>query len=289
MNVNKASENELISSLTAGSTYAHFFTIGEGNARCKMCLLRFDYHQQKSGTNSLKRHLMNKHPKAYLAKTKSKCPAAGPSQSTLLQSGFQRTETKAISRAPISAEQCILTLVCSRHLLPLQFFEDPVVSRGFCLPQISRQDVHNEIRTLCEELREIVFETNRGKWATLALDGWKNPQTGNHHLTLMMFVSGNAALPIFLHSFVVESATAAEIAQCINVVLDKLSHYSITAVAVISDNAAAMLAATNQIFTQHATVLPLRCAVQVMNLIIKDFFKCVEFVKNRLDILEEYQ
>ena len=91
------------------------------------------------------------------------------------------------------------------------------------------------------------------------------------------------AVPIFLHSFVVESATAAAIAQCINVV-----HYSITAVAVISDNAPAMLAATNQIFTQHATVLPLRCAAHVMNLIIKDFFKSVEFVKNCLDILEEY-
>jgi hypothetical protein len=47
----------------------------------------------------------------------------------------------------------MLTLYCSRHVLPLSFFEDDVVCKGFGIQKIYRQEVKAEIKTLCLTLK----------------------------------------------------------------------------------------------------------------------------------------
>lgn len=185
-------------------------------------------------------------------------------------------------------KKCILTLACSRHILPLQFFEDPVVSQGFGLPYISRQDVRSELRQMAVDIKSDLMEAHRGKWATLALDGWKNPVTQHKHLTVLLFFCNEPSQPVFLRSFLLEDNRAASISIRLLEVLTDLDAYGITVVSVVTDNARCMLAATELVFQQRPTVLPLRCAAHVMNLIIKDAIRNVEFLKASFEILLDY-
>ena len=56
----------------------------------------------------------------------------------------------------------------------------------------------------------------------------------------------------------------------------------------VTDNARAMVAVGEQIFTKYPTILQLKCAAQIMNLLMKDFFTHVTFIKNSLVILNNY-
>ena len=127
------SEEQLAES---AGTYSHFFTItlSLNKAECKLCNVNFKYDQQKSGTNSLKRHLQNKHPKAYIAKQRRMEECSSTSlQPTLIQQGFVSMEK--IVELPKSRKY-ILGMVCSKHILPFDFLEDPIVSSCFDLPVI---------------------------------------------------------------------------------------------------------------------------------------------------------
>ena len=66
----KITESKIIPTLFQSVTYFHFFYIDSANncSFCKMCLTKFKYNQQKTGTRSLKRHLDNKHPTVANAK-----------------------------------------------------------------------------------------------------------------------------------------------------------------------------------------------------------------------------
>jgi hypothetical protein len=93
----------------------------------------------------------------------------GPKQATLHSAGFIQPPSKKC-RSDISVvKKCVLTLACSRHILPLQFFEDPVIHQGFGVPFIARQDVTNHVRQMAVEIKHDLMEKHRGEWATLAL------------------------------------------------------------------------------------------------------------------------
>lgn len=149
-----------------------------------MCLSKFDYSHWKAGTRSLKRHLEDKHPK--VASAGNAIATVAPAQQTLVSSEFVSRPVKRRIEIPI-LKKCILTLACSHHILPLQFFEDSVVLQGFGLPCISWQDVCSELRQMAVDIKNDLMESLRGKWATLILDGWKNPVTQRQHLTVLLF------------------------------------------------------------------------------------------------------
>lgn len=102
MEKTKITETEIISTLSPGASYAHYYHIDNASsaASCKMCLTKFEYNQQKTGTRSLKRHLENKHPK--VASARNAIATAAPAQQTLVSSGFvsQPVKKNAASRYP---------------------------------------------------------------------------------------------------------------------------------------------------------------------------------------------
>lgn len=102
--------------------------------------------------------------------------------------------------------------------------------------------------------------------------------TQHKHLTVLLFFSNEPSQPVFLRSFLLEENSAASISIRLLEVLTDLDAYGITVVSVVTDNARCMLAATELVFQQRPTVLPLRCAAHVMNLIIKDAIRNVEFL-----------
>ena len=109
-------EDELVKTLTSKSTYCHFFNISSGKATCKICKVSFSYDQQKRGPNSLRRHLATKHSKALNAKDSA--GKTDESQGSLVESGFVSvTKRPKLELSPKT--RYILTLACSRHVLPL--------------------------------------------------------------------------------------------------------------------------------------------------------------------------
>ena len=254
--------------------------------KCKICKVSFSYDQQKSGTNSLRRHLATKHSKAL--KAKDSAGKSDESQGSLVESGFVSvTKRPKLELSPKTC--CILTLACSRHVLPLQFFKDLVVSNGFNLPVISRREVREKVFSLSEEIKESAFESLNNQWATIVLDGWKNPVTGNHHLSFLMFQVGKENnRPIFLKSIVMSTISANDIQGQIQVIIDDLKKNNITPIACVSDNAPSMIRAVEDIFSRNPSVLPVRCSAHVLNLVIKDLLKKVDFLKNAFAILLDY-
>lgn len=283
-------EDTVIKGITTTSTYSHFYIITpiENQAQCKMCRLKFDYNQQKSGTNSLKRHLERKHPRVAIARQNAKSTASSSSQPTLFSFSCASSVSKKTKLEIPPTEKCVLGLACAKHVLPLHFFEDNVVTVAFNLPNITRHTVHNQIRLIAEQLRETTLEKNRGQWASLVLDGWRNSVTSRNHLTIMMFVTQHPTTPIFLRSFVTTMCDSNFIANCINDIVSHLTKYDITVISVITDNAKCMIKACNTIFDSHPNVLPLRCSAHIFNLIVKDIFHNVEFIKKSLEILHDY-
>ena len=281
----KKVEDRLLQSITGSSTYGHFFELfaTAQQAKCKICSVVLMYDQRKHGTNSLKRHLQNKHPKCAVAKAKYASTMQCSSSSQPIITAFDTRSTKYSS-----IRKCVITLATSRHVLPLNFFEDPAVSTGFDVPVISTQQVHCQLREIAEELRLEVLENHRGLWASLALDGWTNTATSQKHLSFIMFLSSKPTVPFFVRSFVIPDNTAATITDCTQQVILMLSDYDITVTSMITDNARRMTAAAEKVFADHPTVLPLPCAAHILNLVIKDAFRDVEFIKNGLEILNDY-
>ena len=168
MEIVKVSEVDIISTIPQSTTYSHFFYIDHLNtsAICNMCLSKFEYHQQKTVTRSLKRHLDNKHPKVSSAKEKTKSTLS-QQHPTLISCGFIEPRAKKCRVEVSTLKKSILTLACSRHILPLQFFEDPIISKSFGLSSISRHDV----------------QMNWGKWQLkLKVIWWTSIVVSGHQL-----------------------------------------------------------------------------------------------------------
>lgn len=282
-------ESEIILTTTSTSTYAHYYYIDKVNntAKCKMCLVNFEYNLKKTGTKSLGRHLNNKHPNVALAKEEAKESNNSGIKSSDLTTYWNKDETKKRRLEP-EIKKCISTLICSKHILPLNFFEDPVISRGFGLPYINSENVRKEIKRSAIEMKKNLMEENIGEWATIAIDGWKNPVTQHKHLNIILFFLSKNTLPIFLRSFVIESNTANIISEKVLEVLNDLDKYKIVVVGCIADNAKCMIAAMELIFEKRPTVMPLRCASHVINLIIKDSLHSVKFLAKSLECLTEF-
>jgi hypothetical protein len=66
-----------------------------------------------------------------------------------------------------------LLICCSKHILLLNFFEDPVVLQTFNKTKIYRHDLRAEIR---KYEKYFFFGNKQGEWATLALN--RGCQTG---------------------------------------------------------------------------------------------------------------
>ena len=287
----KVPEEEIIRGMKSSHGYDYLFIIDKGKdkANCKMCPATFTYNQRSSGTSSLKRHLKNKHPKVSLKRqqlsSSSEAACASGTQCRL-------TDFPAFSKKPnieiSQTRRCILTLACSKHVLPLSFFEDSVVSKGFGLPAIDRRTVREELVTLSQEIKAELLEKNRGQWTNLILDGWKNPVTGSKHVTAMMFLFNFSSKPIFLRSYVLERCGAEEVLECIDDVVDMLKAYDIRVVSVVTDNARAMIKATTDAATKHHSIVSLRCAAHVMNLVIKDCLNQIDFMKKAFNVLLRY-
>ena len=90
-----------------------------------------------------------------------------------------------------------------------------------------------------------------------------------------MFFCDNPDQPIFLRTFILDEASASNICSHVIISLDELGKYEISIVASITDNARNMAAAMRQLSEVHPNILPLRCAVHVLNLIIKDALSTV--------------
>ena len=143
--------------------------------------------------------------------------------------------------------------------------------------------------SLSEEIKESAFESLNNQWATIVLDGWKNPVTGNHHLSFLMFQVGKENnRPIFLKSIVMSTVSANDIQGQIQVIIDDLKKNKITPIACVSDNAPSMIRAVEDIFSKNPSVLPVRCSAHVLNLVIKDLLKKVDFLKNAFAVLLDY-
>ena len=283
----KLSEEELISTIVASSTCEHFFYVEKttNSAFCKNCLRKFAY-QQSTGTSSLKRHLDRNNPQ--LSNAKKKNFNFVLNQSTLSYFHFRSSSaTSTISKLPTTTK-CIMTLCCAKHVLPLNFFEDPIINEGLNIPRISQRAVKNEIEKLDTELKLQLFEENRGKFAAIALDGWKNTVTDEKHLSIIMFFCDKPDRPIFLRTFILDEASASNICSHVIIALDELAKYEISIVASITDNARNMVAAMRQLSEVHPNILPLRCAAHVLNLIINDALSTVEFLKSSLLLLQKY-
>jgi hypothetical protein len=82
---------------------------------------------------------------------------------TLISYVFIEPRTKKCRLEVSTLKKSILTLACSRHILPLQFFEDPIISRGFRLPSISRHDVRNELRKMTVEIKSDLMDKHHGE------------------------------------------------------------------------------------------------------------------------------
>lgn len=275
---------------TPNVTYQHFYylDIAGCKATCKICLLKLEYHQ-RSGTNSLKRHLRYKHPKAALAKDRSKA-AVSSSQPTLdqFQCSSSSVQTNISTSAMTHTTRCALMVACANHVIPFSFFEDRVITMSLQLPTVSRQNIHQEIRVLGVKLRLSVFETHRGQWASLVLDGWKNPSTDHHHVTILMFLLTLPEKPIYIKSYVLQRTTADEIRCCIADTYQILQQYDITPVAIVTDNARSMLKAAEDAFKSNPHAIPLRCGAHIVNLFIRDAFRDVPFIARCFTVLKSY-
>lgn len=71
-------------------------------------------------------------------------------------------------------------------------------------------------------------------------------------------------------------------------ILEELDKYEIVVVGCIADNARSMILAMDLIFLKRPTVMPLRCAAHIINLIIKDSLNSVEFLVKSLEILTDF-
>lgn len=62
-------EEEIISTITSSSNYFHFYYIyiNEHRSKCKMCPRSYKYDNIDTGTKSLRRHLIDKHPQCCLS------------------------------------------------------------------------------------------------------------------------------------------------------------------------------------------------------------------------------
>jgi hypothetical protein len=129
------------------------------------------------------------------------------------------------------------------------------------------------------KIKSSLMNERRGEWASIVLDGWKNPVTQHKHLTILLFFSNECCKPVFLRSFLLPDSTAQSISNCVVEVLADLDSFDIKVISAVTDNARCMVAAMELVFQLRPNVLPLRCAAHVINLIIKDALKSVEFIK----------
>lgn len=289
MDSSNAIEDALIHTMTADVTYQYFFNISktEETATCKMCGQSFTFNSKTTGTSTIMRHVMNKHRKVHDARENAK--KIKPSgQLTLLNTGFslEGNANRISNMDPI--KRCVLTLCCCQHPLPLQFFEDPVIASGFRLPTINRKKLREEIQEIAHDLRSTLLEDSRTRWATIALDGWKNPVTKHKRLSVILFFCHNPSVPIFFKSFMLENGSASSIKNYVVECINFLETYKIKVIAGVTDNARNMTCATDQIFEEKNSVLPLQCSAHTVNLIIRDALNNIPFLNDSLKILGEY-
>lgn len=282
-------EEEIISTMTSTSNYSHFYYIyiNENRAKCKMCAKFYQYDNVKTGTKSLKRHLIDKHSNVALAKEEHKSLNNESSNSKTLDNYWNKDSSKK-RRVEPDIKTCIITLCCAKHVHPLNYFEDKVVTKGFGLPYIDGDQVKMEIKMTAARMKRTFFEEKFGQWASIALDGWKNPVTQQKHLNIILFFLDNPTKPVFLRSFVIESNHANVISNKVINVLEELDKFEIVVVGGVTDNAPCMISAMDIVFEKRPTVMPLRCSSHILNLVIKDSLASVKFLAKSLDILNSY-
>ena len=281
------SEVEIMKTMTSLSDYKQFYYINNINSTsiCKMCLKKFAYNQQITGTSTMKRHLSGKHLNVYNMKD-SIGAVATRNQSTLFDYVMKIKQNTKPKEEISKVTQCALTLCRARHILPLQFFEDPIICQGFKLEIISRRTVRNEIQRIARNLSNDIFEFKRGQWASLVLDGWKNTTTNEKHISLILFFCDEPKKPVFVKSHVLDKANADTICAIVLEILSFLDQFNIIVIAAVTDNAPNMIAAMKLVSKNRPTLMPLRCASHICNLILKDFFKDVNFLSNAFEILK---
>jgi hypothetical protein len=248
-----------------------------------MCLQEFVFNQQRTGTSTLSRHLHQKHIKVYRKREILKITHL-KDQKTLFN--FQMKGgaiTKKEEKSNIT--KCVLILCRSRHILPLQFYEDPIICDGFNINAISRKVVRSEIQNISNNLRTIIFESKRGQWATLVLDGWKNTVTGDKHISLLLFFCDEPNKPVFVKSYTIQTCTAENIKDLVINTLTFLALYEIVVIATVTDNAPNMISAMKIVSDIQPTILPLRCSSHVLNIILKDFINDIPFLKSAFNVL----
>lgn len=156
------------------------------------------------------------------------------------------------------------------------------------LTKINRHDIRSEIQRLAYEIKHDLFDNKRGQWGSIAIDGWKNTVSNCKHLTVILFFCDKPTIPIFLKSFVLSDTSAISISSCILEVLQFLDEYEIKVIAGVTDNAKNMIAAMKLIQEKRSTIIPLRCAAHCLNLMVKDAFNEVDFLKKSFKVLTEY-
>lgn len=240
-------------------------------ATCKTCKTEYSFHRGETGYSTLKRHSESKHAEEF---KKAKIVQGN---TTSVSAFYPRQEESPKSEG----EKIAFMLCCSRHVLPLEWVEDPIVRKTFNI-SLCAETVRSEIFTLYERELEKVKQKIGGSTVSIALDGWKNTTTGVKHLSFYI-IPVHAKKPYFWKSFPDAAGTADEIKKFIEIVIGEMTEIGCKVGAIIGDNAAALQKAIEK----FPEIVQLRCSAHSFNLIIRDVFSKIDYAASALEQVDE--
>ena len=286
--IKTTSEQDILKSITSSTEFKDFFYIFplHSEAFCKICNEGYSYDTKLTGNSTLNRHIERVHPVVYNAVNKGKIEPM-LKQKTLHDLEKGSVDKSMVSDLPI-ATRYALAVSCSKHVIPLSFFQDEVISICLGTQHVSGDVIKNEIKDMSNTIKANMFTGKKHEYCSLAVDGWKNATSKEKHLSITMFYCNNPQKPIFIKSHVIANKKAETIAGCILETIAMLKENDIKVIAVVADNERTMTASKKLIEKEHKDVAVIGCAAHIFNLMIKDCFANVPFLKQALKTLECY-
>ena len=130
--------------------------------------------------------------------------------------------------------------------------------------------IATRISELATEWRTKIQVKLKGKLISIALDGWTDSISGNHHVCILLWTGEDL---FYWESKVMTSKTSESIYNELSIVCSDIISSGGKIVAAVADNARNMQAALKMLNDEHNQILPVPCCAHLLALMMSDAIK----------------
>ena len=245
--------------------------------QCNHCSDTVTYKSSHQHSSTLRNHIIGKHPELNEEKNKEK-------QENKIETYFGPQSTNDLPALPVKDRQAIAACCCS-HVLPFSVVEDKYFQWAYPCSVKQGDTIATRISELATEWRKKIQLKLKGKLLSIALDGWTDSISGNHHICILLWTGEDL---FYWESKVMTSKNSESIYNELSAVSNDIISCGGKIVAAVADNARNMQSALKMLNNEHNQIIPVPCCAHLLSLMMSDALKKTSIGQLAMSMIDKF-